>query len=76
MDYGTSFHTFFKLEVFGKSRGLQKPQLPIADQPDGMAHATIFDERGRPTKPTPTTVEQSSTANRLVTCLWTFRPSI
>jgi hypothetical protein len=30
MDYGTSFHTFFKLGVFGESRGPQKPQLPYS----------------------------------------------
>jgi hypothetical protein len=36
MDYGTSFHTFFKLGVLGESRGPENRNFPIADQPDGI----------------------------------------
>ena len=30
MDYGTSFHDFFKFGVLGECRGPQKSQLPVA----------------------------------------------
>lgn len=36
MDYGTSFHTFFKLGVLGESRSPKNRNFPIADQPDGL----------------------------------------
>jgi hypothetical protein len=35
MDYGTSFHTFFKLEVFGRAEGPKNRNFPIANIASG-----------------------------------------